>query len=144
MSLEIAIEGFIATVERLDVVPLFQTTDEDCHSASHRSDEGFRRIGSFSRCEICKTLQLSRCPRDLHTGKRELRGNTFEAWKHEFPSLARFTLAENAMAALSLPHSPAEQDDRVGKKIRVAAKLQLLLQTANHAVLGRSQISLKL
>jgi hypothetical protein len=126
MPPEIVIERLIATVEKLDLVRLFETADENCHSASHRPKEGFRRMGGFSRGEIGKALQLARCPGNLYTREREFGGNAFESRQHEFLPLARFSFAENAMTALSFPYSPAEQRQGVGKKIRVAVKLQLL------------------
>src|SRR5216684_733844 len=66
MPLQIIIERFIATVEGLDLVLLFETTDDNSHSASHCPDEGFGRVGGFSRREICEALQFARRPGNLH------------------------------------------------------------------------------
>src|SRR5208282_1530923 len=144
MKLEIVVERLIAAIEHRDLVLLFNPTYENGHSASHSTDESFGWISGFSRCEICKTLQLAGCPRNLHTGECEFRGDALQARKHQFLPLTRFSFTKNAMTALSFPYCPAVQRHSIRKKIRVASKLQLLLQTANHAVLSRSQISLKL
>ena len=76
--------------------------------------------------------------------EHDLRRDTFETRQHKFFAFAHFSFTEDAMTTLSFPYCPAEQRQGVRKKIRVAGKLQLLLQAANHAVFGRSQIGLKL
>jgi hypothetical protein len=83
-------------------------------------------MGGFSRYKTGKALQLARGPGNLYTRKREFGGNAFEPREHEFFPLARFSFTENAMTALSFSYRPAEQRQGVGKKIRIAVKLQLL------------------
>jgi hypothetical protein len=56
VALQIIVERLVATVKRLDLVLLFETTDENGHSVSYCPDEGFRWIGGFSRCKICEGL----------------------------------------------------------------------------------------
>ena len=144
MPLEIVIERIIATVERRDLVLFFETADEDGQSVSHCPDERLCWIGRFARRKLGKALQFLRGPGDLDTRKREFRRNAFEARKNQFLPFALFAFAEYAMTALSFSDRPAKQRHGVGKKIRIAAQLQLFLRPADHAVLGGGQICLKL
>jgi hypothetical protein len=105
---QIVIEWLITAIERLDFVLFFETTDENSHSASHCPDEGFGRMGGFSRCQIGETLQLARCPRNVHTWEHEFRSDAFEVRKHQLLPLARFSFTKNTMTALSFPYCPAE------------------------------------
>src|SRR5437016_3997966 len=109
MALQIIVERLVATVERLDFVVFFETTDENRHSASHCPDEGFRRMGGFSRCEIGKALQFARRPGNFHAREHDLWRDAFEPRQHQFLARARFSFTKNAMAALSFPYCPTEQ-----------------------------------
>src|SRR5206468_8239321 len=86
-----------------------ETTDENRHSASHCPDEGFRRMGGFSRCEIGKALQFARRPGNFHAREHDLWRDAFEPRQHQFLARARFSFTKNAMAALSFPYCPTEQ-----------------------------------
>ena len=144
MSSKIIIERLILTVEKFDLVRLFETADEYGHSASHGAKKGFRRMGGFSRSKSGEAFKFPRGPRNLDTRKREFRRDAFEPREHEFLPLAPFSLAEDSTTTSSFPYRPVEQGHSVREEIRVAVKLQLLFQDAYQPVLGRSQISLKL
>jgi len=73
MALQIIVERLVATVERLDFVLLFETTDENGHSASHCSDEGFRWMAGPLDARSAEALQFARCPRNVHTWEYEFR-----------------------------------------------------------------------
>jgi hypothetical protein len=109
VALQIIVERLVATVERLDFVVLFETTDENGHSASHCPDEGFGRMGGFSRCEVGKALQFARRPGNFHAREHDLWRDAFEPRQHQFLARARFGFTKNAMTALSFPYCPAEQ-----------------------------------
>jgi hypothetical protein len=83
-------------------------------------------MGRFSRGKSGKALQFARGPGNLYTRERQFGGNAFEPRKHKFFAPARFSFTENAMTALSFSYRPTEQRQSVGKKIRIAVKLQLL------------------
>src|SRR5207253_11275299 len=101
IALQIVVERLITAVEGRDLVSLFGTTYENGHSASHCPDKSFRWISRFSRCKICETLSLARCPRDLHAWACGFRGDAFKARKHRFLPLASFSFTKNAVSALS-------------------------------------------
>src|SRR5437016_11791380 len=94
MALQIIVERLVATVERLDFVVFFETTDENRHSASHCPDEGFRRMGGFSRCEIGKALQFARRPGNFHAREHDLWRDAFEPRQHQFLARARFSFTK--------------------------------------------------
>jgi hypothetical protein len=144
VALQIIVEPIITAIEMPGLVVFFETTNKNGHSASEGTNERIRGASWFPRGKLGQALQLTRRPGDLYTGKRNLGGNTFQAWEHQLPPLAGLILAEDATAAFSFSDSPAKQRQGVGKKIGVTAKLQLLFQAADHKVLGGRQISLKL
>lgn len=117
MPLEVVVERFVAAVERLDIVVLFEAPDDDAHSASQSSDQSFRRRGGFFQREAGKAIQFLRRPGNLHARNGQFRSDAFKAGENEFPAVARFCLAENSTAAFSFPHSPAEQCNGIGEKI---------------------------
>jgi hypothetical protein len=108
MTVKIVIEWLIATVEKLNLIRLFQTADEDCHSSSHCLKEGFRGRAGLFRGEFGKALHLAWGPGNLHTRERQLRGNAFESRQHEFLPLARRSFTEDAITPLPFPYRPAE------------------------------------
>src|SRR5579884_2878483 len=144
MSLQIVIEPFVATIEELKFVLLFQASDQNSHSASQRLDQGFGRFSTFGRDKCSQFVQFLLRPSDLHPGKHKFRSYALKTRQHKFLPPTTFALAKYATATLPFPHGPPEQCQGFTKKIGIAAKLQFLLKAANDSVFSRSQISLKL
>src|SRR5206468_3242441 len=83
-------------------------------------------------------------PLDLHPWQGHVRSYPFQPWKDQHLALPARALADNPAPQFPLRHSPSKQSYGIGEEVGVARKLQVFLEAANRAILGRRKVGLEL
>jgi hypothetical protein len=144
VAFQVVVERLVATVEILDLVALFEAANNNGHSVPQSPDQCVRRrIRLSGRCEFGETRQFALGPLDFYSGQRKVWSYAFQPGENQYFALAAGALADDSVPQPALRDCPAKESHSIGKKIRVAGKLQLFFEQSDRTIFGRCQVSLE-